>query len=60
MSEQYDMMARSTGAALVLPGTAQDDGELAGTWEDLPVASFAEAGTNVPTVLLKMKAQANA
>ncbi len=39
----------------VLPGTAQDDGELAGTWDDLPIASFAEAGTNVPTVLLKME-----
>ena len=40
----------------VLPGTAMDSGELVGKWEDLPVASFAEAGTNVPTGLLKMQA----
>lgn len=37
----------------VLPATAwYDHGELAelgGSWEDLPVASFAECGTNVPT-----------
>lgn len=41
----------------ILPATAcYDHGELAGEWRDLPVASFAQAGTNVPTVLLKIKA----
>lgn len=40
----------------VLPGTAMDSGEIQGEWQDLPVASFAEAGTNVPTGLLKMRA----
>lgn len=39
----------------ILPGTAMDSGELEGSWEDLPVASFAEAGTNVPTVLLRIR-----
>lgn len=42
----------------VLPGTAMDTGELVGEWSDLPVASFAEAGTNVPTGLLKMRVPA--
>lgn len=40
----------------VLPGAAQEAGELEGEWHDLPVASFAEAGTNVPTCLLKIRA----
>lgn len=40
----------------VLPGSAMDSGELKGEWRDLPVASFAEAGTNVPTGLLKVRA----
>lgn len=46
------------GAVLVsiLPATAHyDHGELVGEWRDLPVASFAEAGTNVPTGLLKIR-----
>jgi hypothetical protein len=39
----------------VLPATAHyDHGELQGQWQDLPVASFADAGTNVPTGLLKI------
>ncbi len=38
----------------VLPGSAMDSGELSGDWTDLPVASFAEAGTNVPTGLLRI------
>jgi 16S rRNA G1207 methylase RsmC len=39
----------------VLPATAwYDHGELKGTWQDLPVASFAESGTNVPTGYLTM------
>jgi len=43
----------------VLPATAYyDHKEVYGEWRDLPVASFAEAGTNVPTGLLKIKAEA--
>lgn len=39
----------------ILPATAHyDHGELEGEWHDLPVASFAEAGTNVPTGLLRI------
>jgi hypothetical protein len=41
----------------ILPATAHyDHGELKGEWRDLPVGSFAEAGTNVPTGMLKMRA----
>jgi len=40
----------------ILPATARyDHGDLHGEWEDLPVASFAEAGTNVPTTMLKIR-----
>ena len=40
----------------VLPATAHyDHQELKGRWEDLPVASFAEAGTNVPTGILTVR-----
>jgi SAM-dependent methyltransferase len=40
----------------ILPATARyDHGELDGDWRDLPVASFADAGTNVPTTMLKMR-----
>lgn len=40
----------------ILPATAHyDHGELTGDWRDLPVASFTEAGTNVPTGLLRMR-----
>jgi hypothetical protein len=40
----------------ILPATAHyDHGELKGEWRDLPVASFAEAGTNVPTGLLRIQ-----
>lgn len=41
----------------ILPATAHyDHKDLEGEWRDLPVGSFAEAGTNVPTGLLKMRA----
>lgn len=41
----------------ILPATAHyDHGELKGEWRDLPVASFAEAGTNVPTGMLRIVA----
>ena len=34
----------------ILPATAYyDHGDLPGEWHDLPVASFAESGTNIPT-----------
>lgn len=40
----------------ILPATAHyDHGELKGEWRDLPVGSFADAGTNVPTGLLRMR-----
>jgi len=43
----------------ILPASAHyDHGELDGEWRDLPVASFSEAGTNVPTGLLRIRAAA--
>ena len=40
----------------ILPATAHyDHQEFVGEWRDLPVASFAEAGTNVPTGLLRIR-----
>lgn len=40
----------------ILPAAAHyDHGELEGEWRDLPVGSFSEAGTNVPTGLLKIR-----
>jgi SAM-dependent methyltransferase len=40
----------------ILPATAHyDHGELKGEWRDLPVGSFSDAGTNVPTGLLRMR-----
>ena len=39
----------------ILPATARyDHNELQGEWRDLPVGSFSEAWTNVPTVLLRL------
>lgn len=41
----------------ILPASAHyDHGELKGEWRDLPVASFADAGTNVPTGMLRITA----
>lgn len=43
----------------ILPATAwYDHKELKGNWSDLPVGSFAESGTNVPTGILKIRAPA--
>ncbi|MEG3086207.1 DUF4942 domain-containing protein [Sphingomonas sp. PB4P5] len=43
----------------ILPATAHyDHGELAGEWRDLPVGSFSEAGTNVPTGMLRIHRKA--
>jgi hypothetical protein len=40
----------------VLPATAwYDHKELEGSWRDLPVASFAESGTNIPTGYLTIR-----
>jgi hypothetical protein len=40
----------------ILPATAHyDHGELEGEWRDLPVGSFSEAGTNVPTGMIKIR-----
>lgn len=41
----------------ILPATAHyDHGELEGEWRDLPVGSFSDVGTNVPTGLLRIRA----
>lgn len=43
----------------ILPATAwYDHGEIKGSWTDLPVGSFAEAGTNVPTGIISMQVPA--
>jgi predicted RNA methylase len=40
----------------ILPATARyDHGEVKGEWRDLPVASFADAGTNVPTSMVLIR-----
>jgi len=42
----------------ILPASAYyDHKELKGEWRDLPVGSFSEAGTNVPTGMIKMYAE---
>lgn len=42
----------------ILPATAwYDHGELKGDWTDLPVGSFSESGTNVPTGILRIRAE---
>ncbi len=41
----------------ILPATAwYDHKELEGEWRDLPVGSFSDAGTNVPTGMIRMRA----
>jgi len=40
----------------ILPATAHYDHGVDGEWRDLPVGSFAEAGTNVPTGMLRLRA----
>lgn len=43
----------------ILPATAHyDHDDLKGDWTDLPVGSFAESGTNVPTGILKIRSAA--
>lgn len=58
---QHAMRFLKPGGTLVsiLPATAHyDHGELQGEWCDLPVGSFSESGTNVPTGMLRMMAPA--
>lgn len=44
----------------ILPATAHyDHDEIKGEWRDLPVASFAAAGTNVPTGLMRIVRKAD-
>lgn len=55
---QHALKFLKSGGTLVsiLPATAHyDHGELKGEWRDLPVGSFSESGTNVPTGMLKMR-----
>lgn len=56
---QHALKFLKPGGTLVsiLPATAHyDHGELKGEWRDLPVGSFSESGTNVPTGMLRMRA----
>lgn len=39
----------------ILPATAHYDHKVEGEWRDLPVASFSESGTNVPTGMLRLR-----
>ncbi|WP_313326205.1 DUF4942 domain-containing protein [Sphingobium yanoikuyae] len=58
---QHALRFLKPGGTLVsiLPATAHyDHGELQGEWRDLPVGSFSESGTNVPTGMLRMRAPA--
>lgn len=42
----------------ILPATAwYDHGDLEGDWTDLPVGSFSESGTNIPTGILRIRAE---
>mgnify|MGYP001589829810 CR=1 FL=1 len=42
----------------ILPVTARyDHGLLEGHWEDLPVGSFSESGTNINTTVLRIRTQ---
>ena len=45
--------------ACILPASAwYDHGGLDGEWHDLPVASFSESGTNIPTGFIVMSEKA--
>lgn len=58
---QHALKFLKPGGTLVsiLPATAHyDHGELKGDWRDLPVGSFSESGTNVPTGMLKIRVAA--
>lgn len=55
---QHAMRFLKPGGTLVsiLPATAHyDHGEIKGEWRDLPVGSFSEAGTNVPTGTMRIQ-----
>lgn len=56
VSHAYKFLKPGGTLVSILPATAHyDHGELKGEWRDLPVGSFADAGTNVPTGLLRMR-----
>lgn len=55
VSHAYKFLKPGGTLVSILPATARyDHDELHGEWRDLPVGSFSEAGTNVPTVLLRI------
>lgn len=56
VSHAYKFLKPGGTLVSILPATAHyDHGELSGEWRDLPVGSFSDAGTNVPTGLLRMR-----
>lgn len=56
VSHAYKFLKPGGTLVSILPATAHyDHGELKGEWRDLPVGSFSDAGTNVPTGLLRMR-----
>lgn len=56
VSHAYKFLRPGGVLVSVLPATARyDHGLLKGEWRDLPTASFADAGTNIPTTMLKMR-----
>lgn len=56
VSHAYKFLKPGGTLVSILPATAHyDHGELKGEWRDLPVGSFSESGTNVPTGLLRMR-----
>lgn len=56
VSHAYKFLKPGGTLVSILPATAHyDHGELRGEWRDLPVGSFSDAGTNVPTGLLRMR-----
>lgn len=59
VSHAYKFLRPGGLLVSVLPATARyDHGLLKGDWEDLPVASFADSGTNIPTTMLRMRKSA--
>lgn len=52
----FDFLKPGGTLVSILPATAHyDHDELKGEWRDLPVGSFSEAGTNVPTGMLRIR-----
>lgn len=56
VSHAYKFLKPGGTLVSILPATAYyDHGEIKGEWRDLPVGSFSDAGTNVPTGMLRMR-----